>query len=140
MYVNIRFSTHLEFSFPFSYSVRLSRNLVLLAFWELTYPRTTDCQVIRVCGVLCDPPTHKHPVRRSTPMSTAPEAHPATPTAPRVSVEPEESIYPSPQHLRSPQVEGADLRLIQARHSQGQPLPPHRSDPRDPASPEEDEQ
>ena len=107
---------------------------------ELAYPRSTDRQVTRVCGVLCDHPTHTYPVRRSTTMSTPPEGHPSTPTEPRVSVEPEESIYPSPQHLRSPQSEDADLRLIQARHSQGRPLPPPQTGPRDPASPEEDEQ
>ena len=82
-------------------------------------------------------------------MSAPLEGHPSTPTAPRVSEGPEESAYPSPaapdrlptpQHLRSPQVEDADLRLIRARYSQGQPLPPPQTDPRDPASPEEDEQ
>ena len=70
------------------------------------------------------------------PMSTPPVDHPATPTVPRVSAEPEESIHPSPQHLRSPSLEDADLRLIQARHSQGRPLQPP---PTDPASPEVDE-
>ena len=70
------------------------------------------------------------------PMSTPPGEHPTTPTAPRVSAEPEESIHPSPQHLRSPSLGDADLRLIQARHSQGRPLQPP---PTDPASPEVDE-
>ena len=73
-------------------------------------------------------------------MSTHTDGHPSTPTAPRVSVEPEEGTYPPPQHLRSPQIEDADLRLIQARHSQGRHLPPPQTEPRDPASPEEDEQ
>ena len=64
-------------------------------------------------------------------MSTPPEDHPSTPTAPRVSVVPEESIYlspttlgqsPPPQHLRSPQAEEADLRMIRARHNQDRDL------------------
>ena len=70
------------------------------------------------------------------PMSTPPGDHPATPTAPRVSAEPEESNYPTHQHLRSPSLGDADLRLIQARHSQGLPIQPP---PTDPASPEVDE-
>ena len=70
------------------------------------------------------------------PMSTPPGEHHPTPTAPRVSAGPEESIYPALQHLRSPSLEDADLRLIQARHSQGRPLQPP---PPDPASPEVDE-
>ena len=69
-------------------------------------------------------------------MSTPPGDHPATPTAPRVSAEPEESIYAVPQHLRSPSLGDADLQLIQARHRQGQPLQPP---PTDPESPEVDE-
>ena len=73
------------------------------------------------------------------PMSTPPADHPATPTAPLVSAEPEESIYPAPQHLRTPSLNEADLRLIQARHSQGRPFPPPPTDPRDPESPEVDE-
>ena len=134
----VHFSTHLE-SFPFyNQSVFLYPRFVGLR--KTCLSRSTESQVIRVCGVLRDPLTHKHPVRQSSPMSAPPESHPSTPTAPRVSAEPEESIYPSPQHPRSPQTEDADLRLIQARHSQGRPLPPPQTDLRDPASPEEDEQ
>ena len=52
--------------FHFPYSVRLLHTLCLSAHWELAYPRSTDCPVFRVCGVLCDPTTHKHTLRPSS--------------------------------------------------------------------------
>ena len=49
-------------------------------------PRSTENQVTRVCGVLCDPPTHKHPVRRSTPDVHTPRGPPRdTDSTPGVS-------------------------------------------------------
>ena len=84
----------------------------------------------------------------SIPCVSPPE-HPSTPTAPRVSAVPEKSVYPSPaapgraptpQSLRSAQAEDANLRMIRARHSQGQPLPQHLPLPRDPAFHEREEQ
>ena len=82
-------------------------------------------------------------------MSTPPEDHPSTPTAPRVSVVPEESIYqsfttqgrsPPPQPQRTAEADEADLQMIRARQSQGQPLPQYQTIPRDPTSPEMEEQ
>ena len=73
VYVDVRRDTTLPDAFPtpfpffFSHSVRLFRHLLLLPYRELAYPRSTACQVTRVCGVPCDPPTHKHPVRRHLP-------------------------------------------------------------------------
>ena len=82
-------------------------------------------------------------------MSTHPEDPPSTPTAPRISVEPESHTHPSPatqgrsptpQHQHTPQVEDLDLRLNRARNSQGQPLSQYQETPLDPASPEREEQ
>ena len=138
---------HLDFFSPFPYSVRLLHNLCLSAFWELAYPRSSDCPVFCVCGVLRDPPTHKHPVRPSSRCQH--QDHSSTTTAPRVSVVPEESIYPSfttlgrstsSQPQRTAEADAADLQLIRARQSQGQSLPPYQTSPRDPTSPEMEEQ
>ena len=102
-----------------------------------------------VCVVFCVTTYSQAPRVSVLPMSTPPEDHPSTPTAPRVSVVPEKSVYPSPADpghsppplpLPSPQAEHTDLQMIRARHSHGQPLPPHQPVPRDPASPEREEQ
>ena len=116
---------------------------------ELAFSRNADCQVLRVCRVLRDHPTHNHSVRPVTPMSTPHDEPPSTPKAPRIYVEPEGRIYPSPaaqgkphtpQLQRSTQADDSDLRLILARHSQVQPLPKYQETTRDPASPEREEQ
>ena len=82
-------------------------------------------------------------------MATHPEDQPSTTTAPRISVIQESRVYPSPAtQVRPPtpqnqlytQAEDSDLRLIRARHSQGQPLPQYQETPQDPASPEREEQ
>ena len=70
----------------------------------------------------------QHPPR-NTPRH---QPHPECPRRPKKAPTP-------PQHLRSPSLDDADLRLIQARHSQGRPLPPPPTDPQDPESPEVDE-
>ena len=106
--------------------------------------RYSVCVEFRVTPLLTRTPCVRLPR-----MSTPPEDHPPRPTTPQVSVVAEESVYPSPtapgrspipQSLRSPETEDADLLMIGARRSQGQPLPPHQSVPRDPASPESEEQ
>ena len=108
---------------------------------------TQGAQIARyfVCVKFCVPPYSQAPSASVLPVSTPPEDHPSTPTAPRVSVVPEESIYqsfttmgqsPPPQPQRTAAADEADLQMIRARHSQGQPLPPYQTIPRDPASPE----
>ena len=72
------------FSFFYHQSVFLYPRFVGLR--KTCLPRSTESQVTRVCGVLCDPPTHKHPVRRSPPDVHTPREPPRdTDSTPGVS-------------------------------------------------------
>ena len=114
--------------------------------------RTSESPLFRgspVCGITCVSGFALHPLTSTPCTSQTNDNSPRGPTHNHVGttnlggarsrtyhsqVAPGRS--PTPQPLRSPQLEDSDLRLIRAQHSQGHLFTQYQELSRDPASPE----